>query len=137
MTDDRCTFIKPRGEQCRVNFGLSEDGLCWHHSPANAEKRRKAHRRGGKNAAQAKSKQRFLLDSEAPPAPETIEDLKTWSFFLVWAIATGRIDPRTADSVTRAIKVAMDASEGSELRERLTELEAMIAQVKRSGITAS
>ena len=99
------------------------------------QKAENARRRGGVTKAAVRA--RFLLDSEAPDAPKTIEDLRDWALFLVWAIATGKIDPRTSDSVTRAIKVAMDTSEGSELRARLAELEATVAEVKRGGMRVS
>ena len=136
--DRQCSFTKDGGERCKgAALRAAKDGQCMWHSadPAVREKAANARKRGGVTTAKVRA--RFLLDSEVPAAPETIEDLRVWAHFLVWAIATGRIDPRTADSVTRAIKVAIETSEGTELRERLTELEEMIAQVKRGGIVAS
>ena len=131
----QCTHVKDDGERCQAAaLRKATDERCiWHTTdPDLKDKATNARRRGGVNNARTRA--RFLLDSEAPAVPKTIDDLCQWSFFLVHAIATGRIDPRTSDSVTRAIKVAMDAGEGSELRTRLAELEATIAEVRRTGV---
>ena len=133
-----CLGMNGEGQPCGSSpYPDATDGRCLWHSedPKVRARATQARSRGGKNTRKAHA--RYLLDSEVLAAPKTIEDLRDWAHFLVWAIATGRIDPRTSDSVTRAIKVAMDASDGSDLRDRLAELEATLAEVKRSGMRVS
>ena len=43
-----CTATKRDGSPCTLPSSAS-DGLCWAHSPANAEKRRRGQSKGGKN----------------------------------------------------------------------------------------
>ena len=43
----QCVFIKPSGERCR-GTATGQNGLCWAHDPANAERRRRAASRGGR-----------------------------------------------------------------------------------------
>jgi len=43
----QCSFIKPSGEGCR-GAATGQNGLCWAHDPANAERRRRAASRGGR-----------------------------------------------------------------------------------------
>jgi hypothetical protein len=43
----QCSFIKPNGERCR-GIDTGQNGLCWAHDPANAEKRRRSASRAGK-----------------------------------------------------------------------------------------
>jgi len=43
----QCSFIKPSGERCR-GAATGQNGLCWAHDPANAERRRRAASRGGR-----------------------------------------------------------------------------------------
>jgi len=43
----QCSFIKQSGERCR-GTATGQNGLCWAHDPANADKRRWAASRGGR-----------------------------------------------------------------------------------------
>jgi hypothetical protein len=43
----QCSFIKPSGERCK-GTATGQNGLCWAHDPANAEKRRRVASRGGR-----------------------------------------------------------------------------------------
>jgi hypothetical protein len=46
----QCSFIKPSGERCR-GAATGQNGLCWAHDPANADKRRRTASRGGRTKA--------------------------------------------------------------------------------------
>jgi len=46
----QCSFIKASGERCR-GTATAQNGLCWAHDPANAEKRRRVASRGGRGKA--------------------------------------------------------------------------------------
>jgi hypothetical protein len=46
----QCSFIKPSGERCR-GAATGQNGLCWAHDPANAQKRRRTASRGGRAKA--------------------------------------------------------------------------------------
>jgi len=136
----RCVAIKADGERCGQKNNLSASGECLFHDSDRKRQAQAARRRGAKAshaARQAKDGRRVVDVHDAPELPKTVEDLREWAHFLVWATATGKIDPRTSDSITRAIKVAMETSEGSDLRDRLAELEATLAEVKRTGMRAS
>jgi hypothetical protein len=43
----KCSYIKANGERCR-GAATGQNGLCWSHDPANAERRRRTASRGGK-----------------------------------------------------------------------------------------
>ena len=65
MQTERCSFIKPSGERCR-GAATGPHGICWHHSPANAERRsrmasRAARSKGNREVAQLKAEIKQLI----------------------------------------------------------------------------
>ena len=132
---EQCSATTKAGTRCRQSSTVDESGYCLLHDPARASLAKEARSKGGKTTAN--KGRRVLAVHEVPDLPKTVEDLKEWSLFLVWAAAVEKIEPRTSDSVVRAIKIAMDVLEGSDLRDRLTELEATFAEARRSGMKVS
>ncbi len=135
MMAKQCSATTKAGERCKQYSTVNESGMCVMHDPARKSEMAAIRSRGGKTTAQ--KDRRVLAVHEVPDRPKTMDDLREWSLFLVWASALEMIAPRTCDSTSRAIKVAMDACEGSEFQARLAELEATIAEVKRSGMRVS
>ena len=133
----QCTATTQKGEQCRQHSTVDASGLCLIHADDPTRKRQLAAARSRGGKATAAKGRRVLSVHEVPDLPKTVEDLAAWSLFLVWAAAVEKIEPRTSDSVVRAIKVAMDVLEGSDLRDRLTELESTFADARRSGMKVS
>lgn len=55
----RCSFIKASGERCKGTV-TGQHGLCWHHAPENAERRRRTASKAGR--AKADSEVRALKE---------------------------------------------------------------------------
>jgi hypothetical protein len=106
----RCSYVKSSGSRCKVDFGLSEDGHCWHHDPAKAAARRRARERGGAVTASKsrKLKMRTALEDEVPAAPQTVEDAIAWASWAVTAVATGKIDARTGHEIGYVLRAFLD-----------------------------
>ena len=132
---EQCTATTKKGTRCQQSSTVDSSGMCVIHDPARKAEIKEIRSKGGKT--RAKNRQRVLPIHEAPDAPETAADRLEWAHYLVWAIAVGKIDPNTGSAVGKALTVAKAMTEGSELRDRLAELEATLAEVRRSGMTAS
>jgi hypothetical protein len=120
---ERCTAITDGGRRCRIKSGLSDAGLCLWHDPARADQAQRA-RTGGR-----KPKIRTADLDEVPAQPQSVEDVVEWCSWATLAVATGRIDSRTAHEIgylARALESGLEkldlAADISELRDQLAEL---------------
>jgi hypothetical protein len=108
----QCTTIKANGERCKL-AASRQYGLCWAHSPENAQQRRRTASRGGRGK----------------PSRE-IRDLKKQLEDLAADVLAGRVDRANAVVVNqilntraRLIELERKVKETEELEERLERLE--------------
>ena len=116
-----CKATKRNGEPCTLP-AQGQQGLCWAHDPANAQKRRRGASRGGRAKA----------NRELPTIKALLEDLTE-------QVLSGELDTRRAavanqliNTRLRAIEVERKIREAEEIEERLSRLEE-IAKAKPGG----
>ncbi len=114
-----CTATKRDGSPCTLPPNGS-GALCWAHSPANAEKRRRGQSRGGRNKP----------GREIVAIRGRLSDLAN-------DVLAGRVDRADAavagqllGTVIRAIGTELRVREQEELAERLEELERLLESKK-------
>ena len=133
----KCEGTKPDGERCRITVA---DGtrLCIWHDRSQAGRRRAAtvRKRGGKESARKKLEGRIktVSASEAPPAPETIQDCARWASWATHAVAVGLIDARTADAVGKLLNALQRALRDSKVESDVAELRAQVAELRRGSM---
>lgn len=135
MSDhERCQATKDDGTRCKVTFGLSDDGLCWHHNPKLADERRRAMKNGGHATAAQRRKvpRRVAVPADLPTEnpPETPAEAKLWSAWAVWANVLGIIDDRTAREIEYGVRTFLTAHEKAETEEEVAELKRQVAKLK-------
>jgi hypothetical protein len=111
---NQCTATKKSGESCTLS-AQGQQGLCWAHDPANAEKRRRGASRGGKAKARA----------ELPQLKTLLSDLT--DKVLSGELETGRaaVANQLINTRLRAIEVERKIREAEEIEERIAALEAL------------
>jgi len=111
----RCKATKRNGEPCTLP-AQGEQGLCWAHDPANAEKRRRGASRGGKAKA----------NRELPAIKSLLEDLT--ERVLSGELQTGpaAVANQLINTRLRAIETERKVKEAEELEERLEALERVL-----------
>jgi hypothetical protein len=111
---NQCTATKKSGEPCTLP-AQGQQGLCWAHDPANAEKRRRGASRGGKAKARA----------ELPQLKTLLSDLT--DKVLSGELETGRaaVANQLINTRLRAIEVERKIREAEEIEERIAALEAL------------
>ena len=132
----QCKAIKSDGTRCRQGSSLSDDRLCLFHDPDRKRAATIARKRGGK-AAQKKrmdGKIKTVSVSEAPPAPETIDDCAKWASWAVHAVAVGLIDARTADAVGKLLNALQRALKDSKVEADVAELRTQLAELRRGSV---
>ena len=128
----RCIAKRQDGKQCLVDFGVEDDGLCWHHSAKHIEARRRAKSQGGKSTATMRRKfnQKTITEEEALSPPLTAADCVAWSSWTAWAVSTGRIDKSTAREISYSLRTLLNALEKAEIEQAIIELKAQVAELK-------
>lgn len=124
----QCRGITQSGERCPMQGGLSEDGLCLWHDPERAEEAQAARLRGQKNRGNGPKPP----EGEPPRPPETLNDLISWTAWIVSETAAGRLDHRTARALTYAIATSRVAMERRDLGEQVRKLERQLKQLKQA-----
>jgi hypothetical protein len=125
-----CNYVDPEtGRACACSIGLDATGRCFTHSeqPARVKKRKDARRRGG----HATNRARTVMPDDHPPAPTTLEGLAEWHRWTATAVATGKIDARTAGEITRSLKELRPTLEQIDLGNQLRELRRQLTEAKR------
>ncbi len=69
---------------------------------------------------------------QLPKPPQTLEDFRAYAVWIAEAVATGRIDYRTAGEMTRALGLARVAEEKADLLRRLRQAERDLAAFKKA-----
>jgi hypothetical protein len=136
VDEERCRHIKDNGERCGTVFGLSEDThLCFQHDPDRIQERYRAKSRGGKTAAvnRSRSGRKPVVDEEAPSPPKTLQDAVEWASWTTWAVATGRIDGKTAHDIGYMLRAFMSGQRDLDrVDERVRELKKELAKLRKS-----
>ncbi len=130
----QCTAIKDDGERCGQK--MSAEGLCVFHDPGRKRQAQAARRKGAKASHKKKmdGRIRTVDASEAPPAPETIEDCAKWASWAVHAVAVGLIDARTADAVGKLLNALQRALKDSKVEADVAELRTKLAELRRGSV---
>ena len=117
-----CTATKRDGSPCTLP-AQGQQGLCWAHDPANAQKRRRGASRGGRAKA----------SRELPELKTLLADLT--ERVLAGELETGRAAVANQLLITRlrAIEVERKIRETEEIEERLTALEEALRRNGRGG----
>ncbi len=128
----RCRAITEGGTRCKIQNSLSEDGLCLWHDPERAEEAARARRRGGRNGGRVPKIRTAGMD-EVPDPPQSVEDVVAWTSWATWAVATGKIDSRTAHEIGYLARALHAGLEKVDLSEEVEELRAMIERLQAGG----
>jgi len=129
MATKQCTAITKKGVRCtiQVNLRKTDEGYrCIHHDPKRAEQATAMRRKGG-----IKATSRARTTSDVPPAPETIDDVVTWSAWVAMSVATGKIDSKVAREVTNAIRQFQSGIEKRDLAREMQELRLQVKSLKK------
>lgn len=134
----RCQAIKPSGDRCKVEWNLSEDGLCYFHDPLRAVERAGAQKKGQRRSASSRRSGRPVTVSpeEAPPPPETVEDAVIWASWAVHAVATGRIDAKTSHEIAYGLNALQRALEKTRLNDEIQDLKQQVSLLLKRGLKA-
>ena len=128
----QCTATTKAGTRCRQSSTVNETGFCCHHDPLRARHMAALRSRGGKASAKKRieGKIKTVDASEAPPPPESIADCASWASWATHAVAVGRIDARTADSVGKLLNALQRALKDGKLVDDVVALRAQIADLR-------
>jgi len=110
----RCKATKRNGEPCTLP-AQGEQGLCWAHDPANAEKRRRGASRGGRAKA----------SRELPTIKALLEDLTD-------RVLSGDLAPGTAAVANQLINTRLRTIEQERRNRETEELEGRIEALESS-----
>ena len=120
-----CAGTKRDGSKCSATVDPHQT-YCWWHDPANAAQREEAARRGGRRAGRGRPL------AELASLKEQLSDLYS-------AVLTDMVEPKVAavlaqisNTQIRITEVELRVREQIELRERVEELEALLAEQKES-----
>ena len=133
----RCEGVKADGARCQI---VVADGTmyCLWHDPSQAGRRRAASaRKRGAKASHKKKLQghiKTVSAEEAPDPPKTLEDIAEWHSWQAWALATGLIDSRTSDSITKALVALRGVLEKTALSEEIEALRTQLAELRRGSV---
>lgn len=129
MNEKICTANRKDGEPCQADFGLFEDGRCWHHSqlPAVVEQRAKARARGGISTAKKYTRQRSTFDPDDLPPLDSLAAAQTWLETVGRLRAEGRLSHNDVGAYARLVSEWVKA-EGS--RAVSEEVEALRARLE-------
>jgi hypothetical protein len=108
-----CKGTKKDGEPCTVQ--ALEDGYCFAHSPALAEKRKEASKKGGANSSKAARLEKLMSPRFAPVSgmlQGVLEELKS-----------NKMDPKTAQAIANVSRVLITVLTMGDLEERVRVLE--------------
>jgi hypothetical protein len=126
MARARCSYIKPGGERCKA-IAVGGTGLCWSHTPANAEALRTNGAIGGRTAGRSRPNKASGV--------EELRDLRAGLAELAEAVKSGAVPVGIANSIStitntmlRSIELEQRLVEGVMLEQRLQELEALVAE---------
>ena len=108
-----CQATKKNGEPC--NMKALSDGCCFAHSPALAEKRKEASKRGGAHSAKVERIKK-LLPSRFAPVSAMLEDV-------LEGLKSNKMDARTALAIANVSRVLVAVMNTGELEERLSLIE--------------
>jgi hypothetical protein len=125
MTDKTkrtCRATKPDGTSC-IAKTQERKNWCYFHDPELAEERRAAQARGGQgNRAPS-------LPIDAPDfAPETVSDLRPLLVATINQVRRAEISPNAATAICNLANTLMKALDDRDLRQRLSDLEQLLAQ---------
>ena len=119
-----CQATNRDGTPCRMK--PSADGFCFQHSPARADERAAACRRGGLARARAIARATLNAAEIGALALRTPEELRELLARTIGHTLTGKLDTRIAATVGTLAGVLLKAQESGELAERLAALEALV-----------
>lgn len=116
----QCSFKKPDGSSCKATC-LSGEPWCFFHSPNRGDEREEARRRGGR----VRNKPAIVLPLETADAPlESVADVVRLVSRTINQVLKGEVDAKIANAAGYLASVMLRALQGSELEQRIADLEA-------------
>src|SRR3954451_11963115 len=116
--DSRCKAQAKSGKRCRA--AATEGGLCFFH--ANPNKASELGRIGGR-----KNRHVVMTDSDPLPRLDTATAVRTAVARLIEDVYAGELHPRIASGLAPLLNLQLRAIETSDLEDRLTKLEGLLA----------
>lgn len=136
----KCQHEKPDGEPCGFEGDVYEDGKCIWHSDTKAAKKKRTgmQAKGGRATAKKRRKRkiRTVAVSEVPTedTPSTLEEVILWQGWIAVAVATDRLDARTAKEASGAIdKLRQAINDKEELDSRIKKVEKALEKLDEDG----
>ena len=142
MTQVRtCRGTKTNGDPCGSKLGLSLDGLCLNHDPERQDAVLAIRVAGGQAAGAAKRAARAAraanVPDDVPPAPKTLDDAVRYFAYITHAVATGKLDARSAHEAAYALNGFKAAVEKRDLEREIKGLRKQLEEMKRTPQRAS
>ena len=127
----QCAGTTANGERC-TRWAGEEGGFCWIHDPAKEDERQEARKKGGQRSAR-------LLRRAANPdqlpggPPETAEEAQVWASWVVFATASGLLDPTTSQKVSAALNTFLKAESQANLEGKVKDLASKLKELQTEG----
>ncbi len=136
MTPRQCGELTADGSACKSNGPFYNDGFCgWHSStPEAAEWRDKMRVIAQTQGLKSRKPRDSFKPDEVPPPPQTLDDLKQWSSWAVFAVATGQLNKDPASKVVTAIAEMRRVIGAADHEKRIARLEDVIRKGQISGL---
>lgn len=136
MAAKKCVFVKDDGSQCRAIGGLSADsGLCLWHDPDRREEADAARRKGHRAIAEKAKRGRTVAAEDAPPPPESHEDVVSWLSWVTFAMATGKLDNKTGHDIAYTLRALREALTQRDVAEEVRRHKDLLAGILRGDLS--
>jgi hypothetical protein len=120
----QCKSSRADGSRCEVTIAIDPvTGYCGRHAPEPPP------------AEPRDSGVRTIAPEEALPPPKTLQDVTEWASWATVAVATGKIDARTAREIATLLEVLRKGqNDANKVGDRIARLEAQMKRV-REGVS--
>jgi hypothetical protein len=118
-----CQHVHANGKRCRAPT-KAEAEWCFYHDPARAHDRARESSAGGK----ARKRPEITLPTETPDLPlKSVGDVVVLLGETLNAVRKGKMEAKVGNAIGQLAGVLLRALEGSELAQRMEQLEARLA----------
>lgn len=137
---DTCHALNAKGEPCGSPPEVVEDGYCPAHRDDDPDHMSGIGRKGAESTARKLQRPPPELEDDlgpVPPPPENVEDIKRWLSWAMAAVASERIDQKTARQIGYLARALLDTLQKLDVEEELTELREQIQKFRAGDLEAA
>lgn len=120
---EQCQGTTPDGTRCSIRSQISDTGLCVWHDPARKDEADELRKKGQAARTPSRRAEVRTVDAKDTPGKLTdLDDLVRWAAWTAKAVATGKIDARTARETAYALTCFRGGLEKRDLARDLAKL---------------